>query len=376
MRVVVADDDPIIRQLFVGRLAQMGCEALIAEDGAKAWKILRGARPVDLAIVDLDMPNVDGFSLIQCVRGHPRTRHLPIIVVTSRSDTAAIQEAFASGATSFLTKPVNWSTFGSHIDYLLRLTQGAHQSRTRAERAEAAIRIKDLVLRRTLDCGLKGGEAICDGLVRLRENLAAGRPASELAAEITGLEQRIATIQSVLTQAQSMTRSLCANVRGTEARVPLINILANAQTRVQERSQERNVPVFVVRMPEGAYVACDPEGISSAIAHLLDNAICFSPQGEGVTLEADVHPDGMLTVTVTDNGPGMDPDFYAARLNPMTDHETAEQTEADGVGLPLVKAIAQAHGGVLEIRSMPNQGTSAMLVIPADRVYLETDAAA
>ena len=193
---------------------------------------------------------------------------------------------------------------------------------------------------------------------------------------IERIEDEAVRIEEVLVQGQSMSKALCDRVNVDDVRVPLVNILANAQIKVQERSRECNVPVCVVRVPEHAYVACDPEGLSLAVSHLLDNAVRFSPAGSTVTLEADVHSDGMLTITINDDGEGMEPDFFAAHLNPSDDLTVEIQSDGNGVGLPLVKAIAEAHGGVLEIRSMPNQGTTAMLVIPADRVQLESEFAA
>lgn len=369
LRVVAADDDPIIRQLMQSKLTQMGCEVLLAEDGSEAWKILRNTKGVDLAIVDLDMPNVDGFSLIQCVRGHPRTKHLPMIVVTSRTDTKAIQEAFASGATSFLTKPLHWSTFSSHIEYLMRLTHSAHQARTLAQRSGAAIRIKDLILRRTLAASTHGTQLIKAALDDMIAALEAGGDGSSIIDQIEAIDRQASMIEGALGQAQSMTRALCSKVNVEDTRVPLINLLANAQSRLSEEARARKIPVSLLRVPEDAYIACDAEGMALAIFHLIDNAVRFSPEGGTVSIEADVHDDGMLTIVVNDDGPGMEPDFYAAHLQPVGSSEQEVENNSEGVGLALVKAISEAHGGALEIRSMPNQGTSVMLVIPADRVY-------
>lgn len=369
LRVVAADDDPIIRQLMESKLTQMGCEVLLAEDGSEAWKILRNTKGVDLAIVDLDMPNVDGFELIQCVRGHPRTKHLPIIVVTSRTDTKAIQEAFASGATSFLTKPLHWSTFSSHIEYLMRLTHSAHQARTLAQRSQAAIRIKDLLLRRTLAVSTQGTQLIKAALDDMITALEAGGDGSSIIDQIEAIDRQASMIEGALSQAQSMTRALCSKVNVEDTRVPLINLLANAQSRLSQDARARNVPVSVLRVPEDTYIACDAEGMALAIFHLIDNAVRFSPEGGTVSIEADVHDDGMVTIVVNDDGPGMEPDFYAAHLQPAGGSEQEVENNSEGVGLALVKAISEAHGGALEIRSMPNQGTSVMLVIPADRVY-------
>lgn len=376
IQVVVADDDPIIRQLFESKLSQMGCDVKSAEDGGAAWKVLRSSKHVDLAIVDLDMPNVDGLSLIHSVRSHPRTRHLPIVVVTSRSDADAIQEAFNAGATSFLTKPVHWATLYNHISYLMRLTDAAHLARNQALRAEAAIRVKDIVIQRSLEIASQRVDRIQEMLIVLADSLADGAGNDHAFSAIEQLESEAADIRNALLQGQSMSRSLCKTVNNDDMRVPLLNLIANAQIRVQKQSRECNVPISVIRAPEDAYVACDPDGLSLAISHLLDNAVRFSQEGQTVTIEADIHSDGMMTIVINDDGPGMDPDFYAARLSPSRDQSFASQPGTEGIGLPLVKAIAEAHGGVLEIRSMPGQGTTAMFVVPADRVQFESEYAA
>ena len=117
-KVLVADDDAIFRQLADEALRELGYVAVEAIDGAQALDVL-GGPAIGLAIVDLQMPNIDGLALIRCIRATPRIRHMPIIVVTSRTDRTAIDDAFEAGATSFLTKPVHWPTFGSQVKYLL-----------------------------------------------------------------------------------------------------------------------------------------------------------------------------------------------------------------------------------------------------------------
>src|SRR5262245_18973837 len=89
LRILVADDDPILRSLMRARLVRFNGQAVDAEDGLTAWRLLC-SQTFDMAIVDLGMPNLDGISLIQCIRGYPRTRHLPIIVVTAQDDRTSI----------------------------------------------------------------------------------------------------------------------------------------------------------------------------------------------------------------------------------------------------------------------------------------------
>lgn len=121
--MLVADDDAFSRTMASSRLAALDVDVVEAENGDAAMKVLQDVK-VDLAIVDLEMPIVDGFALLGCIRGHPRLKHIPVVVLTGREDTAAMNQALSSGATSFLQKPLNWSAFGEHIKHLIQVSSG------------------------------------------------------------------------------------------------------------------------------------------------------------------------------------------------------------------------------------------------------------
>ena len=119
-RVLVADDDSFCRRAVGLKLKLLGSTVVEAEDGVQAFELLKSQK-FDLAIVDLEMPKLNGCGLISCARGFPFTKKLPIVVLTSRSDRDAIEQALVAGATSFLIKPLNWAAFGAHIEHLLLL---------------------------------------------------------------------------------------------------------------------------------------------------------------------------------------------------------------------------------------------------------------
>lgn len=121
MTALIVDDDPILRSLLRAKLVHQIPEAYEADDGGAAWDLLRNI-DFQIAFVDLEMPNIDGITLIQCIRAHPRTRHLPIVVITGRQDAGALKQALDAGATSYLQKPLNWSTFEHHVGHLLALS--------------------------------------------------------------------------------------------------------------------------------------------------------------------------------------------------------------------------------------------------------------
>lgn len=123
-RVLVVDDEPVARTVVGARIASLGAQVVEAGDGASALqKLLK--EPFDAAIIDLEMPGLDGFELIGCIRGHPQLKHLAVVVLSGREDATAIRNALQAGATSYLLKPLNWAAFSEHIRSCIGLRERA-----------------------------------------------------------------------------------------------------------------------------------------------------------------------------------------------------------------------------------------------------------
>ena len=136
IRLLFADDDPILREFAKVHLATEHGEVLTAGDGQEAWETIQ-TQPLDLVLVDLEMPKMDGFDLVRRMREQPRFNNLPVIVVTGREDVAAIDKAFTCGATSFVTKPINWRLLSYQVRFTLRA--GSAERRVDAARADAGV---------------------------------------------------------------------------------------------------------------------------------------------------------------------------------------------------------------------------------------------
>ena len=132
MKLLFADDDPILREFAKVHLATESAAVITASDGEEAWAALRG-ETFDLALVDLEMPKLDGFGLVRRIRDTARTADLPVIVCTGREDIAAIDRAFDCGATGFVTKPINWRL----LSYQVRFVMRAHRTESSLELARA-----------------------------------------------------------------------------------------------------------------------------------------------------------------------------------------------------------------------------------------------
>ena len=121
-RILVVDDDPILREFASVYLTTPMSTVALAPDASTALDLL-AREQFDIALIDIDMPGMDGFELIECIRGQDKLRNLPIVMVTGREDIVSIDRAYAVGATSFVTKPVNWRQLSHQLRYVIRASR-------------------------------------------------------------------------------------------------------------------------------------------------------------------------------------------------------------------------------------------------------------
>jgi len=102
-KVLIVDDDPMVLQLYGQTLAKQHYEVITADSGPEALVMVLQEEP-DVVLLDIQMPNVDGFEVCRQLRGGPRTADIPILMLTSLSGVSARRKAFEIGADDFVTK--------------------------------------------------------------------------------------------------------------------------------------------------------------------------------------------------------------------------------------------------------------------------------
>ncbi len=117
--VLLVDDDPMIRLLVRETLQQKGFVVEEAENGKIALGVMETCQP-DVILLDVLMPEMDGFETCRALRELPQGEHVPIMMMTGLDDLESINHAFETGATDFITKPLNYAILGHRVRYLLR----------------------------------------------------------------------------------------------------------------------------------------------------------------------------------------------------------------------------------------------------------------
>jgi DNA-binding response OmpR family regulator len=105
--ILVADDEQDIRELVAYRLSRAGYTVIQARDGEEAYQLAAAGQGLDLAVLDVMMPRLNGFDLTFRLRQSPLTAHLPVLLMSASVQEADIARGLNVGANSYLTKPFN-----------------------------------------------------------------------------------------------------------------------------------------------------------------------------------------------------------------------------------------------------------------------------
>jgi CheY-like chemotaxis protein len=353
--VLVVDDDPTQRML-VGAALEGNVAVTEAENGLAGVNALE-RQPFDLAILDLDMPVMDGFGVIERARARPETRHLPIIVVTGRDDVVAIERAFALGATSFLCKPLNWNVFRHQVDYVFKVAQVERELRAEKDWAErmAAFGQRGLV---AIEGDVARTIQAIGGLLETRER-------ESLDQDILEIATAAARLQATLRRVADATEILTGVVEFAPEVVSASAILEEAARDLQASLGPDAASRIDIAVSGDMKIVCDRALTVRAFSEVIRNAVEFSPPESKVQVRAVQASPQRLRFEIADKGPGIPEYMFDAGIDTVLPHSPGSRAPFGiGLGVAIAKAIVNRHGGHFGILSEPGSGTEVFLTFP------------
>ena len=136
--VLIIDDDPVFALLAGETLQQSGFDARIAGNKVEALESFAENRP-DLVLLDVDLPDCNGFKLCAELRAASAGHEVPVVMVTGHGDTGSIAQAYEVGATDFIQKPVLWPTLPHRVGFMLRALDDMHALRASEQKNRALL---------------------------------------------------------------------------------------------------------------------------------------------------------------------------------------------------------------------------------------------
>jgi two-component system sensor histidine kinase/response regulator len=354
VNVLVVDD---VRQNLLAMqalLRDMPVRVLTASSGAEALELLL-VHDVALALLDVQMPGMDGFALAELMRGAQRTRQVPIIFVTATpNDPVRAFKGYESGAVDYLHKPVDAQMLLSKVNVFVELQRQRLLLRARNEELERVLKLNETmiaVLTHDLRTPLSA-VMMCAEVIRIHVG---DGPAGKSLARLKASAQRMARMIEQLLDF-SRIRSDVLRLAQREADLHAVTHAVLAELRQARPAAQ--VDLDLLGDPQGVF---DSDRMGQVVANLVANAVQHGAPGGVVRVTVDGRVADRLGLSVLNVG--RLPDELLPRL--FEPFKSADKpSEGLGLGLYIVEQFVRAHGGEV---SAANQADGVLFTLHIPR---------
>jgi signal transduction histidine kinase len=353
-------------------LRRDGLVLLKARSGLEALELLL-THDVALALVDIQMPGMDGFELAELMRGTERTRRVPIIFLTAgNADRQRRFRGYEAGAVDFLQKPLEPDILRSKADVFFELFRQRQEVAQQRDELKAATEENFRLLKESQQyaLALKEADQRKDEFLamlahELRNPLAPIRNAVEILRLAGPADTVVAKAREIISrQVSHMARlvdDLLDVARIARGKVQLRTEHCDLGLVVRQTAEDyrstflaNEISLFVSVLERPLAVTGDPIRLAQVIGNLLHNAGKFTPQGGTVSVRADVDPvSGCAVVAVQDSGVGLEESVLWRLFEPFSQADQALDRNKGGLGLglALVKGLIELHAGSVTAES-------------------------
>ena len=364
-KILVVDDNQDNVDLLHFALSDLHYHVIKALNGKSAIVIAEREQP-DLILLDIQMPEMDGFEVLRRLHQNPRTEKIAVILLTAmRKDPQSIESGLALGADEYLTKPIDTEELLVRVKSVMRVKK-AEQELERTKADFTAMLVHDL---RSPLAGIKGTlECMRDlDTSKLLEQL----HLELLDAALTSSEKMLNLINDILDLSKLEAGKLMLS-KMTVDFPSVVDISCKNLRFPMNNKKLRLVQQYAPNLPK---IYIDPDKIGQVMTNFVSNSIKFTPEGGTISIMAELEDyieelDGstrkQLFVTVKDTGAGIAKEELPLLFDKYKQTKTGKMSKYKGTGLGLAisKRIIEAHNGKVWVESELSKGTTMCFTIP------------
>lgn len=350
-------------------LAREGLELHPARSGEEALELIL-AHEYALALLDVQMPGMDGFELAEIMRANSRSRHIPIIFLTAGSGDAARKfHGYEAGAVDFIQKPIEPTILQSKSNIFLDLYVQRQQivaQRDELAALTAALQAADRQKNRFLGVlahELRNPLAILSSGVSLLEM---PMEEADTAAVHASMRQNVRHMSRLIDDLLDINRIENGKISLRREKVALGDILPHA-LEIARPAIDAGGHALTVSLPDDQITLhADPARIVQIVGNIVGNAARYTPNGGRIEVTV-VKSAADAILTVKDNGVGIPPHQQSIifEMFGQSDNVRGISGGGLGIGLALVKQLVELHGGRISlVRSEPGEGSIFEVCLP------------
>lgn len=361
-KVLVVDDEPQNLQLVGENLRRADIPFLFAINGEEALQVVRDTPPA-LILLDVMMPEKNGFEVCNELKADPNTAHIPIIFLTAASSTTDLVTGFASGAVDYIRKPfIREELLARVITHLDLQTINRQLDEQAQQRAELLTRLAH---------DIKNPASGISGLVRLmREDMDGDDQLEEETQSILDLIENCALgmsemVKGILDEAAQSEEADAAYINPAIHVEDVLNHLVNLN---RIHAQARNIQI-VLDAQQAPRVSIGRRILNEMFDNLLSNAVKYSRSNSSIQIRITAAQciNGGFRVEVVDSAQPLNPEQAEGLFKRFAkgDQSPKGPQSSHGIGLSVVKRLVDFHRGIVGVTPRPDgQGNIFFIELP------------
>jgi two-component system sensor histidine kinase/response regulator len=357
--VLVVDDfaqNLVATEALLGR---PGLRVLKASSGDEALELLL-EHEVALALIDVQMPGMDGFELAELMRSTPRTSGIPLIFMT-----AAVQErtrtfrGYQAGAVDFLNKPVNPDVLRGKVEVFAQLFAQKKQIEQRMEELREALQMNEMFisvlghdLRTPLSAVMNGSELI--------QHLSSDPKVTDVANLIQSSADRM---RKMVAQLLDVAKIRSGSIVLSKSHADYKEVGERIVSEMKHVAPQCDIRLICLGNTQGLV---DPDRLAQILSNLVGNAVQHGEMGCPVEVCIDGQASDSVSIRVRNQG-AIPPLMMEKMFQPYyTGGERQVSRSGLGLGLYIVKEFVEAHEGKVSVDSAPSRGTVFEVTLPRE----------
>lgn len=382
--ILIVDDNLNNLRIAVDILMSEEYKISTARSGQEALSVLAKA-PVDLILLDINMPDMNGFEVTQQIKQNDKLKDIPILFVTSHSDEIYLDKAFKAGCVDFIAKPYRPTEFISRIKTHLALTnhqrnleslvkEKTHELENTIEELKVSKRAKEdfiSVMSHELRTPLSG----ILGMIELLKLPELEQNKDEFLHDLEMSAHRLSRLISDILDFSTID----APTKLHKSPASTGHMVEQIELMVANRCTEKvNFSLMASDdLPEE--ILLDFPSVLKAMEAIVDNAFKFTQEGMvsiNISFNKLSKTKGEISFMVSDSGPGIDREYHEKIFDKFfqIDSGVNRLFEGTGLGLAITKKICDSIGATINVDSSPGNGSTFSLTVPVEITEPETKA--
>jgi two-component system sensor histidine kinase/response regulator len=362
--LLVVDDDAANREVLSRRLVRQGHEVRTASSGLEAMRIL-GDAPFDLVLLDIMMPEMDGYEVLGRIKADSRLQNIPVIMISALNELQSVVRCVEAGAEDYLTKPFNATLLKARIGACLEKKRGRDRESALFEQLQSNYkRLQELEQQRD-----DMRNMIVHDLRTPLTALIIGIEMLEMDDTLSGTQQEIVaiaagggrTLLGMINDLLDVEKMESGSAQLQYDEVDAASLVAEAVAQVAFLAEESRTTLVTDVAPNLPAFSGDAKKLSRTLVNLIGNAIKFTGAG-AVTVSARQDDPETILFAVRDTGPGIPAESFGRIFEKFGQLDS--RRIGTGLGLAFCKLAVEAHGGRIGVDSTLGQGSTFSFTIP------------